>query len=208
MKQSNSILATVLLFAVLGLSPPLAASQGPLEIVQSTSDRLFEKVDANRSEYERDVSKLRDAVREVLVPRTDKIYSARLVLGRAGRGLERSQIEEFAEALSELLIEQYADALLAFESRDQVEVLSLVGDNTDRMTRVRTRIRLASGSRVPVDYVFRKVGDEWKIFDVIAEGISYVATFRNQIGEQIRQEGFEAVLRKIQGGELEVVFDE
>lgn len=69
---------------------------------------------------------------------------------------------------------------------------------------MRTRVRLDTGSRAQVDYVLRKTGDEWRVFDVIIEGISYVATFRNQIGEEIRRRGFDAMLSRLQAGEIEI----
>jgi len=85
-----------------------------------------------------------------------------------------------------------------------VEILPLAGDNDERSTRVRTRVRLDSGNRAPVDYVLRKAGDEWRVFDVIIEGISYVATFRNQISEEIRRDGFDRMLARLKAGDIEV----
>lgn len=179
------------------------ADDEPVRLVQETTDRIWEQLQDNRAEYERDRSGLEAVIRELLLPNIDTEYTARLVLGRHGRNLEREQVRAFADALAEVLISRYSDGLLMFESRDQMEVLPLVGENTERMTRVRTRIRLQSGSRVPVDYVFRKRGDDWKVFDVIVEGISYVTTFRNQVGEEIRNLGFDRMLARIQAGEIE-----
>lgn len=207
-KTASALMSLALVLGALAAMPAAADGDDPVSLVQQTTDALFERLDNNREAYSADVEGLRKTVRELLLPHLDTVYSGRLVLGRAGRELERDQIREFAEALAELLIRQYADALLEFQDRSQMEVLPLAGDNTERMTRVRTRIRLNSGARVPVDYVFRKTEGEWKMFDVIAEGISYVATFRNQIGEQIRREGFDTVLAKLKGGEVEVDFDE
>jgi phospholipid transport system substrate-binding protein len=118
--------------------------------------------------------------------------------------MDEERIEAFADALSDLLIRRYADGLLEFRTRDQVDVLPLAGDNTERMTRVKTRVTLDNGETAPVDYVFRKTESGWKIFDVIVEGVSYVATFRNQIGEQIEREGFDATLEKLRSGEIEI----
>lgn len=207
-KTASALMSLALVLGALAAMPAAADGDDPVALVQQTTDALFERLDNNREAYSANVEDLRKTVRELLLPHLDTVYSGRLVLGRAGRELERDQIREFAEALAELLIRQYADALLEFQDRSQMEVLPLAGDNTERMTRVRTRIRLNSGARVPVDYVFRKTEGEWKMFDVIAEGISYVATFRNQIGEQIRREGFDTVLEKLKGGEVEVDFDE
>ncbi len=187
------------------LSLPVAANAAePVEIIRETTIELFALVDENRATFEADPGLLQAELRERLLPRLDTVHSARLVLGRHGRGLERSQVEAFAEALSELLMSQYAEGVLEFRSRDQVEILPLAGDNSERATRVRTRVRLDSGTRAQVDYVLRKAGDEWRVFDVIIEGISYVATFRNQIGEEIRRHGFDAMLARLQAGEIEV----
>lgn len=195
----------LILLSIVGLTLAAQAVAGdqPVELVQDTTDRIWEALQDNRAEFERDSSGLEDVIRELLLPNIDTEYTARLVLGRHGRTLESEQIGAFADALAEVLITRYADGLLMFESRDQVEILPLAGENTERMTRVRTRIRLDSGSRVPVDYVFRKRGDDWKVFDVIVEGISYVTTFRNQVDEEIRSLGFDRMLSRIQAGEVE-----
>lgn len=184
---------------------PAAANSGdPVELVRETTTELFALVEENRAGFEADPALLQQELRNRLLPRLDTVHSARLVLGRHGRELERTQVEAFAEALSELLMTRYAEGLLEFRSRDQVEFLPQAGENTERATRVRTRVRLPSGSRAQVDYVLRKSGEEWRVFDVIIEGISYVATFRNQIGEEIRRNGFDATLARLQSGELQI----
>jgi len=193
---------------LLPVTAPAQQERGPVEIVRETTNELFKLVDQNREKYEDDVEALRDAIRPVLLAEVDTLYSGRLVLGRSARGMENAKVEEFADALSELLIRRYADGLLDFRTRDQVDIMPLAGDNTERMTRVKTRVTLENGEQAPVDYVFRKTGDGWKIFDVIVEGISYVTTFRNQIGEQIRQEGFDTMLEELKRGEIEIDVDE
>ena len=199
---------TVVLALTLALGAPLqAAADDPAELIRQTIGDLFALIDNNRTSFEAEPGLLEQELRERLLPRLDTIHSARLVLGRHGRGLEREQVEDFAEALSELLMSRYATGLLEFRSRDQIEFLPLAGDNTERSTRVRTRVRLDSGNRAPVDYVLRKADGEWRVFDVIIEGISYVATFRNQIGEEIRRDGFESMLDRLRAGEIEVAIE-
>src|SRR6056297_228276 len=200
---------TLLTVAMLLLSGAALAQQdrGPVEIVRETTNELFSLVDNNRDKYENDVQSLRDDIRPILLDEVDTLYSGRLVLGRSARGMESAKVEEFADALSELLIRRYADGLLDFRTRDQVDIMPLAGDNTERMTRVKTRVTLDNGEQAPVDYVFRKTDEDWKIFDVIVEGISYVTTFRNQIGEMIRDEGFDTTLDRLKRGELRIDAD-
>ena len=200
----------MLVMSLLALATGLAAQadKGPIEIVRETTNTLFQLVDENREKYENNIQVLRDDIRPILLAEVDTLYSGRLILGRSARGMEQEKVEEFSDALSNLLIRRYADGLLDFRTRDQVEIRPLAGNNTERMTRVRTRVTLDNNEQAPVDYVFRKTDEGWKIYDVIVEGISYVTTFRNQIGEQIRQEGFDATLEDLQSGDLEVVIDD
>jgi phospholipid transport system substrate-binding protein len=200
-----------LLVAALALvlvATPTRAQDGPVEIVRETGNEIFGQIELSREHFEENPDALRSVVRELMLPRIDVVYSGRLVLGRAGRGIEREKVVAFADALAELLIERYATGLLEFRTRDQIEVLPLEGDNNERMTKVRTRVTLNNGKTAPVDYIFRRTDDGWKIFDVIVEGISYVATFRNQIGERIRQNGFDATLEELESGRLELEVDD
>lgn len=196
----------ILLAALVG-SSALAADE-PVEIVRDTTDRVIQVVEENRETYKEHPEQLREDIREIVLPRIDTVYSARLVLGRHGRGRDQEEIEEFAESLADQLLRRYATALLEYDLRDRLEILPLTGDNTERMTRVRTRVKLDGSSRAPMDYIFRKHDDEWLVFDVIIEGISYVATFRNQIGEEIRRDGFDSMMRRLTRGEIEFELDE
>ncbi len=187
------------LFLAMGL-----AAEEPPEIIEDTTTRMIDLIEENRALYEEDAERMREDIREVLMPRIDTLYSARLVLGRHGRGRDEDEILEFADALAEQLLRRYATALLEYDLRDRLEILPMTGDNTERMTRVRTRIRLDGGNRAPMDYVFRKTEGEWLVFDVIVEGISYVATFRNQIGEEIRRHGFDGLMERLSRGEIDL----
>ena len=172
-------------------------AQNPQEIVRMTTQELFAAVDEDRQNLEQNPAQLKQLTYNILLPKIDVTYSGRLVLGRNGRSLEPEQIERFSDRMSDMLIDRYADALLEFQTRDQIEILPMAPDGTDRMTKVRTRVRLNNGARTPVDYVFRNTEQGWKIFDVIVEGISYVTTFRNQIGEEVRAHGFEGMMQRL-----------
>jgi phospholipid transport system substrate-binding protein len=177
-------------------------SDDPVSIVQQTATTILSEINANRATYSADPEQLRAVVRKDLLPLLDLEYSARLILGKSARGATPEQISAFSEAMSSVLINRYSDGLLAFRSSDQLEVLPLKGNNSDKVTRVRTRIKLDNGGHAPVDYAFRKGTDGWKAFDVTVEGISYVITFRNQIGPRVEADGIEKVTADINAGNV------
>lgn len=184
------------------LSPLSLAQQAPDRLIEELTQELYALIDENRETYESDLDALKNDVNTRMRQHMDTIYSARLVLGRHGRGLETQKITDFADALSTALMDEYANRLLDFDSRNTVEVMPFEADQDPRRTRVRTRLKLDNGSIMPIDYIMRQHDGQWLVFDVIAEGISYVATFRNQIGEQISQIGFEATLAGLQKGDV------
>lgn len=198
-----------LLLATLVLaSSQLLAADDPVSVIEGKTTRLATMIDNKREQYLEDKRTFKRDVRSVLLPTIDTVYSARLVLGRHGRGKERERIEAFADALAGQLLDRYATALLDYDLHDRIEFLPLAGDNTERATRVRTRVRLDNGSRAPVDYVMRLTDEGWKVFDVIVEGISYVATFRSQIDQEIRRTSFENVLGRLQSGQFQLDVDD
>jgi phospholipid transport system substrate-binding protein len=48
-----------------------------------------------------------------------------------------------------------------------------------------------------VDYRMRKQDEDWKIIDVVIEGISLVANFRDQFRDVMGREGPSALLTKL-----------
>jgi len=192
---------------LLGVSAAAANTvdeRDPLTIIESTATQILQTLDRRRDEFTADPQLLRDVVREDLMPLLDLDYSARLILGRAGRGASPEQLSAFSEAMSGVLINRYADGLLEFRSDEQLEVLPMKGNNTDKLTRIRTRIKLQNGGFTPVDYSFRKTGEGWKAFDVTVEGISYVITFRNQISPRVEADGIDKVTEEILAGNIKI----
>lgn len=176
----------------------------PLTIIEETTSRILQTLDSRRDEFAADPELLRTVVREDLLPLIDLEYSARLILGKAGRGVSPEQLTAFSDAMSNVLINRYADGLIEFRSDEQLEVLPIKGNNTDKLTRVRTRIKLENGGFAPVDYSFRKTDRGWKAFDVMVEGISYVITFRNQISPKVEAEGIDKVTEDILAGSIRI----
>ncbi|MCF6263724.1 MAG: ABC transporter substrate-binding protein [Xanthomonadales bacterium] len=197
------LIKATLIFLLLSFSLQTQAME-PREIIQQSAHEVLTKINANRADYEANPEKLIQLVDDVLMPWFDDVYAARLILGRHGRGVPADKIQLFASAMQDLLVERYASSMLGFKSKDQLEVLKLRGKNTEKLTRVRARIALANNQWVPVEYSFHKVGDMWKMFDVTAEGISYIITYRNQIGPMVQADGIDAVIENLRSGSVKL----
>jgi phospholipid transport system substrate-binding protein len=194
-----------LLLAATGTAAAYPVDQrDPPTIINETTTHILSILDERREEFTADPALLQDIVRNDLLPLLDLEYSARLILGKAGRQVSPAQLEAFSEAMSGILVNRYADGLLEFRSDEQIEVLPMKGNNTEKLTRVRTRIKLENGGFAPVDYAFRKTDEGWKAFDVTVEGISYIITFRNQIAPRVEADGIDKVTEEIRAGNITI----
>jgi len=182
----------------------MADDRDPLTIIEQATERMLTILNERRDEFTADPALLREVVREDLLPLLDLDYSARLILGRAGRSVSPAQLEAFSQAMSDVLVNRYSEGLLEFRSDKQLQVLPMKGKNTDKLTRVKTRIRLEDGGFAPVDYAFHKTDLGWKAFDVTVEGISYIITFRNQISPRVEADGIEKVTEEIRAGNIRI----
>jgi phospholipid transport system substrate-binding protein len=166
-------------------------AQSPQGIVTTISDDLSKAIDGHQSELKNDKEKLIAVIDDVFLPHFDIDYASILVLGQNASKATPQQRERFAKAFYNSITHRYAEGLLNY-TRGRVKVLPFTGDLDNKRTVVRTQVMLDDGKSVSVDYAFRKskAGD-WKAYDVIIEGISYITNYRNQVDAEIKKEGLD-----------------
>ena len=197
----------VLLASVLLLSTPhaIAAPEGGASaLIEATSNRILTQIKERRDEFKANDAELQRFVREEMNQVLDQAYTARLVLGLHSRSASPAQIDAFGKALSGNLNRRYAKALLEVDGDTKVKVLGETALRGGKIIRAKTEVVRSSGAPVAVDYLFRDVNNEWRAFDLIVEGISYVQTFRSQFDPLIREKGLDQVTNDLQEGRIEV----
>lgn len=190
--------------ATLAFAAPAQASKTPRQVIETTVQAVQEGMQARRSEFQTDEEQLQEFIRGTLGAALDERYSARMVLGRHGRGANDTEVAAFAEALSENLLRRYGRALLELDSNVVVRVTEERPLRDGQIVRVGTEVRRPNGAPIPIQYLFRNHQGNWKVFDVIVEGISYVQTFRNQFDEPLRSRGIARVTEDLRAGRLQV----
>ncbi|HEY9511557.1 MAG TPA: ABC transporter substrate-binding protein [Rhodanobacter sp.] len=214
------VLATTVAFAALSSSAlpaqsasPSAATattqQTPLQVVQTIVEQLGNAIDGHREELKQNQEKLIKVIDGVFLPHFDIDYASILVLGQHARDTPPAQRERFAKAFYNSITHRYAEGLLNY-TRGSVKVLPFNGDLNDKRTIVRTQVVLDDGKLVSVDYAFRKSRNgDWKAYDVIIEGISYITNYRNQVDAEIRKVGIDQLIGNLetQGAKALTVMD-
>lgn len=175
-------------------------SASPYELVKSAASTLLQDLDQHRQEYRQNPAKLRMLIDQVLLPHFDTELAARAVLGRNWNKATPEQRQHFIQAFYNSLLNNYGTALLGFTA-NSMQVLPYRGEPGSAYAVVNTRVRRDNGSVVAVNYQLHNSGQEWKVWDVVVEGISYDKSFQQDFSEQIQRQGIDAVISRLEHGE-------
>ncbi|HEX3122479.1 MAG TPA: ABC transporter substrate-binding protein [Rhodanobacteraceae bacterium] len=188
-----------LLCLVLVAAAPLRAENlQPNQVVQNLVDDLAKTMETRREELQKNREALLKTIDGIVLPHFDIDYASILVLGQNARTATPEQRARFAKAMYNSITHRYAEGLLKY-TEGRVRVLPFQGELNDKRTLVRTQVVLDDGKVVPVDYAFRKTsGGDWKAYDVIIEGISYVTNYRNQVAAEIAKSNLDALTTRLE----------
>lgn len=173
------------------------AAQSPNSVIEEAADMLDQKLTGRRDELAADRNELYALIDEMLLPRFDRKYAAQLVLGKHWKTATDAQKTRFTDAFYTSLLHKYADGLLKYDS-SRIEILEFRGDLSKPRTVVKTIVQLDDGTKVPVNYGMVKRDDNWLMFDVTIEGISYVRNFRAEMDSEINAGSLDAVINRLE----------
>jgi len=184
-------------------TPPADAPVSASRMIEQGTQRILDTLNTRRAEFAHDQGALRAFVGNELDAIFDRTYSARMVLGRHARGADEADIALFADALIEGLLQRYGSALLDFNTRLDVRVSSETV--LPRNVGVRVSSQLLRRGEVPIalDYLLRQSDGQWKVFDVIIEGVSMVQTFRQQFDSELQRKTIREVAEALRAGQLQ-----
>jgi phospholipid transport system substrate-binding protein len=175
-----------------------AEGQSPAQIVQGIAHQLDTAVAGHKAELSKNKEKLISIINEIFLPHFDVDYASILVLGQHARAASPEQRARFAKAFYNSITHRYAEGLLNY-TQGAVHVLPFNGDVNDKRTVVRTQVVMSNGKTISVDYAFRKTrSGEWKAYDVIIEGISYITNYRNQVDAEIQKVGLDQLIKNLE----------
>lgn len=124
---------------------------------------------------------------------TDKVdmdFIARFVLGKAWRAATPEQQQAYITAYKPFLLKNYASRLAKYSG----QTYSLKKTRNDGNASVVTmEIQDTNGQSFLVDYRLREQGGNFKVLDIIVEGVSLLSTQRSEFASIIDQKGIDGL---------------
>lgn len=166
------------------------------QVIEQSSEQI--KQNLKNSEYKNNFNKATDFVDTIVTEFVDMPRVSLLVLGKNIRKSTPEQRERFMKEFKKLLVRTYTRAFLEYDEWS-LTFKSYNDGKNDRKTIVKTEVHQPGKQPVNIDYrmLFNKKS-EWKVYDIIIEGVSLVTNYRSSFNQEIAKTGsLEGVIKTL-----------
>ena len=189
----------ILLAGLLIPAATLALAVAPDEMVRKNTAEVLAMLKADKELAAGDPAKVDKLANEKILPYFNIQRMTQLAVGRAWRDASEAQKTALINEFRRLLVRTYSSSLSQFKNQ-VIEVRPLKLSSTDTEVVVKTTILQSGGPGVPIDYSMEKIagaGDDWKVFDVLIDGVSLVTNYRSSFATEIRAAGIDGLIKSL-----------
>jgi phospholipid transport system substrate-binding protein len=190
----TNILSGMALLACLLPHTVVQAQPDPVEVLQGMSDKVIAIVDED-PDILNDQARLREVADAIVVQNVDFVLFSKWVLGKNWRKATPEQREIFIAEFTELMISSYLATFTSEDYKNQVVHYKPVRKtNNPKRVMVLTEVEQSNGPLLDIRFRLHLDDTGWKVYDVIIEGVSMVATQRSSISDIIRRKGIDGLI--------------
>jgi len=177
------------LLVLLAAFPLLAmAAQTPHDVVQGTTTELLGDLKANKDQYKSNPNAFYEALNRILGPVVDADgISKSIMTVKYSRKATPEQMQRFQENFKRSLMQFYGNALLEYNNQGIVVDPAKADDG--KRASVGMKVTGNNGAVYPVQYTLENLGGEWKVRNVIVNGINIGKLFRDQFADAMQRNG-------------------
>ena len=153
------------------------------EFIDKNAQYFLTVIKEEGSTYDNEPEKFKTRLKNIWEPMVDVGLVSRLILSKAYTGATTAQIVAFEEQTKKLLLDTYVTTLLEFEdytleTNDEIKV-------NKRTYEVSVKFLSSSDSFITKFSVYKNKLGEYKIINIIIDGINLGLTFRNQFQDNL-----------------------
>ncbi len=184
----------ILMILVMHVAMPCASAgdRGATEVVEKLHAALLSAMkDGDKIGYQGRFDQLAPVIKSSF----DMPFISKTVLGKYWETLTNEQRSRFVEAFTQQSIATYA-ANFDLYSGEHFKIIPEKQVDGGRIL-VQSQLIKSDGGQVQLDYLLHRTGSQWRIINIIAEGVSDLALKRADYSAFLRSKGFEALLKKL-----------
>lgn len=193
------LLAATMVVVLLMPLQSQAQSQSPEEMIRDNVESLMGDLEGRKDYYADNLGELETLVDSNLDQVADFRYIGASVMGSYFRNATPEQRSRFAGVFRQTLIDTYTRGLVTFDYNELRVLDAQQSQRHDDQASVAMEVVANNGQVYPVSYSLRLSDGEWRVVNVIVNGINLGLTFRNQFDQAMRDNNrdYDAV---IEGG--------
>ena len=191
MIKKTSILPAFLLTTNIAFS-----SDTPDGFLKDSVQEISLLVSKYKDRFETDEEFLRDKMNSSVMPKLDIKLMSKIILGKKiWTEMSESQKDDFVEAFQYRMTSTYMKSITAFDG-EKVVFLPYEPGKRENIAYVKSKY-LIPGGDIAVDYRLIKKSEEWKVYDIIFDGISLMKNYRADFPEHVSQNGIESLITSL-----------
>ncbi len=172
------------------------AADDPTTIVRETTDKVLDRVRADKEALEADTGRMYDLVSELIFPHFDFPIMSQFVLGEHWSEADEASRTGFIEQFRKLLVRTYATALLQF-SNQEITYPPVEQSGRASFARVMQDIAQPGSSPLSVLYRLHNKSGEWKVYDVSISGVSLIQTYKANFDSKVKKDGLDGLIASL-----------
>ncbi len=188
------------LVLILGAGKAVQAS-GITEGLKATIDQVINVV--TDPQYKNDRTTRRTKMKDIIFPKFNFLEMGKRSLGKKHwKKITPEERKAFVDVFGKLLENSYANKLENY-SEEKINYVDEIVKGKYAM--VKTEVVRKNGS-INVDYKLIESPSEWRVYDIVIEGVSLIKNYRSQFGKVIHNDSFDTLMDKLNAKvkELEV----
>jgi phospholipid transport system substrate-binding protein len=192
----SRLLASSLAVLLLMTVPLSAGAMDPMETIKAPIDAAIDILNDPQYKQPGTRSAQREKIWQTLKPMFDFDEVSRRAVARNWRDFSDAEKAEFVDVFAEFLGNTYIDKI---QGEYHNERIAYLGQDfaTDTYAEVKTHI-LRETVEIPVNYrLFKNKGGQWKVYDIIVEGISLVKNYRTQFASILKKESPAQLIQRL-----------
>jgi phospholipid transport system substrate-binding protein len=172
--------ASLLLLGAITVQPAMAG--GATDAMKHTIDEVLTIIKDKEFKQSGRAEERRQRLEKVVGDRFDYQEMSKRALGAPWNQLSDKDKQEFVALFRTLLTNSYADKIEAYTG-EGVQYLNERTENN--YAEVRTKV-LTGKVEIPLDYRLLNKGTDWRVYDVVVDGVSLVNNYRGQFSKILR----------------------
>ena len=194
MRNRDSMNPTFLIWAFLLFLPFNAFADSPTVEIKSTVDQVIQILTNPQFRGESKKQERRKRLRDAIFVRFDFQEMAQRSLGAHWQRRTPEEQTQFIKVFSDLLEQTYVDKIESYNNEKFIYANERIDGS---YAEVSSKMRTSKGEEFTINYKLHRVGEDWRVYDLVIENVSLINNYRSQFNRILTGSTYDELISRI-----------